>query len=88
MNTPVQGGAAECMFLSLLELTKRRNGTPFKIVSCVHDEIMLECPEEHSEKTAKILEQSMVAGFKTLFPKGVTTGLVDASIGKSWKEVH
>lgn len=88
MNTPVQGGAAECLFLSLLELKKRRKKLPFKIVACVHDEIMLECPKEYGKQVAKLLEECMVAGYKALFPKGVTKGLVDASIGKSWGEVH
>jgi len=88
MNTPVQGGAAECIFLSLLSLKNMRNGLPFKIISCVHDEIMLECPKHHSEEAASILEDAMIKGYKTLFPKGVTTGLVEAKIGKSWAEVH
>jgi DNA polymerase I-like protein with 3'-5' exonuclease and polymerase domains len=88
MNTPVQGGAAEVIFLSLIYLKEMRNGIPFKIISCIHDEIMLECPKKYSKEVAKILEDAMVKGYKHLFPKGVTKGLVDASTGKSWGEVH
>jgi DNA polymerase I-like protein with 3'-5' exonuclease and polymerase domains len=88
MNTPVQGGAAEAIFLSLIALRNSRNGLPFTIVSCIHDEIMLECPQEYGKEVAKLLEQSMIAGYKQLFPNGVTKGLVDASVGKSWGDVH
>ena len=88
MNTPVQGGAAECMFIAMVELLKRRGKIPFKLILFVHDELMLECPEKYAQDSANILEAAMYSGYEQLFPDGVTTGLVEAKIGKTWEEVH
>jgi DNA polymerase-1 len=48
----------------------------------VHDEIMLECPENEIEQVSRILHRCMVtAAFKFLNPVPV---VVDISVGDSW----
>ena len=48
----------------------------------VHDEIVLECPENEIEQVSRILHRCMVAAaFKFLNPVPV---VVDISVGDSW----
>lgn len=88
MNTPIQGGAAECMLSSLciLQNVIDRDRWDFKIVNCVHDEVSLEVPEKLADKAKVILETSMMRGFLNVFPKGITRGLVESHVGKNWAE--
>ena len=89
MNTPVQGGAAECMLYALVYLYHALLAVPelqAKIVNCVHDEIIVECDEAKVELTKQIVENSMIEGFLSVFPEGITRGLVAVEHGKNWAE--
>lgn len=90
MNTPIQGGAAECMMHSLCILHSRLekaepevNGS---IVACVHDEILCEVQEDCAEEVGKIIEESMTQGFLSVFPNGIINGIVEVKTGISWGE--
>ena len=56
-NIPVQGTAADIGKRAGVLLRKFAKKIPFKIVLFVHDEIILECPDEFSHTVAKILEK-------------------------------
>jgi DNA polymerase-1 len=89
MNTPVQGGAAECMLYSLVFLYHAIIGAPelgAKIVNCVHDEIIVECPEENVGAVSKLVELCMTDGFLAVFPQGITRGIVAVSHGRNWSD--
>ena len=87
INTPVQGGAAEVSYASLIKLREKLKYSSAKILNTVHDEIILECPEKDSEGIARIMEICMQQGMLTLFPKAVgVTDLVEANVGLNWSE--
>ncbi|GAB6059405.1 DNA polymerase [Desulfonatronum parangueonense] len=86
LNTPIQGGEAEVLLATLIELYSRLEGVDAKLVHVIHDEIILEAAEKDAEKAKDILEQSMIAGMLRIFPSADTTGLVDIRIRKDWQK--
>lgn len=87
-NTPIQGGACECMLHSIVDIQKAIDVSnfPYKIVNCVHDEVLVEVPKDRVEHAKKMIEYSMQYGFLEVFPNGITRGIVDAHSGPSWGE--
>lgn len=85
-NTPIQGGACECMLHAIVDIQKAIDVSkfPYKIVNCVHDEVLVEVPKDKVEHATKMIEYSMQYGFKSVFPNGVTRGLVEAKSGPNW----
>lgn len=89
MNTPVQGGASECMLHALVRIDKQIDNNNVKLCNSIHDEIIMECPDtpEWIQHTADIIKNSMIDGFTDVFPEGITNGLVDkVTAGKSWAD--
>jgi DNA polymerase I-like protein with 3'-5' exonuclease and polymerase domains len=55
-------------------------------LAAVHDELILEVDESQAEQARQLVERSMVEGMLAIFPNAATTGLVEASITRSWAE--
>lgn len=90
MNTPVQAAAAEVMLNALVLMdVEYRNNPAAKIVNCVHDEMVVECPEEIVDQVKASVISNMVAAYEKVFPNsdyGSVDKLVEANIGYSWEE--
>lgn len=86
-NTPVQGGASECMLRSLCML-KEMISPNMRLINTVHDEIIIECPDtDDAKQEAYIsLNTAMQRGFLSVFPNGITRNLVQVSHGGNWAE--
>jgi DNA polymerase I-like protein with 3'-5' exonuclease and polymerase domains len=84
LNSPVQGTSADILKIALGNLPEALHGTGAKIVACVHDEIILEVPEEKTEETATILKDVMEAAGKR-YLKQVPV-LAERIIANSWAE--
>lgn len=86
MNTPIQGGAAECMLASLCFIREAINkrGYKAKLVNCVHDEVLIECPEVEKDDIKELVETEMTRGFLYVLPGAITNGLVSIGTGDSW----
>jgi DNA polymerase-1 len=82
LNTPVQGGAAECLLAALAALDVDSLGG--RLVNIVHDELVVECEPEQAGAVAAEVERAMVAGFLAIFPNGSTRDLVEAHSGANW----
>jgi DNA polymerase I-like protein with 3'-5' exonuclease and polymerase domains len=82
-NLGVQGSAADVMLRAIIGLHRRMPGV---MVCTVHDELLLEVPEEKAEAAARMLEEVMTEAFVKTFPKAPTLGLVDVHCGRDWKE--
>jgi DNA polymerase-1 len=80
MNHPVQGGAAEVVLHALIRVNK----LGLRLVNCVHDEIMIEVPDNSHFEYKNLLATCMVEGFLDVFPGGITKGLVETGIGETW----
>ncbi|KAK1442021.1 twinkle-like protein [Babesia gibsoni] len=84
LNYPVQGTSADITkeaMARMVDLVDDFNG---KMVLCIHDEIILEVPEEHTERALKVLTETMeAAGNKFLrYVPCVAVG----SVADSWAE--
>lgn len=85
MNTPVQGGAAECMLSALIRLQKQLSTeSDIKLVLSVHDELLLELPVKLAEKGKQLLVDCMTKGFTDVFPNGITNQIAEAKSGPNW----
>lgn len=60
-NHCIQSFAASIMNAAMVELYEKiqLKQLPIKIISCVHDELILTCPIEHAEQAAKLLQSAM-----------------------------
>ncbi len=68
VNTPVQGGSADGIKQALVDLSaKLPEGA--KIISTVHDEIIVECDEAQSEPVSDLLASVMRDTMQALFPQ-------------------
>ena len=81
LNTPVQGGAAECLLATLAALSLPDNA---QLVNIVHDELVVECAPEQAAAVSAAVEAAMTAGFLAIFPRGSTRDLVEAHSGPNW----
>jgi DNA polymerase-1 len=86
LNTPIQGGAAEVMLAALAALDRRLNGLDAKLVNVVHDEIVLEVAADQASTAKTAVEEAMVAGMLSVFPRADCNGLVEAHSGCNWAE--
>ena len=83
VNTPVQGGCADVMKRAILLLAERLPQGA-RIVSTVHDELILEAPESDAPATLALVESAMIKAMTTLFPTVPVE--VEAKVCKCWGE--
>jgi DNA polymerase-1 len=83
VNTPLQGTAADIMKLAMIavqqELEKQKSAA--RVIMQVHDELVLEVPEEEKSQVAEMVKERMENVHKM-----VVSLTVDLSIGKNWRE--
>ena len=85
LNMPIQGTAADIMKMAMLDVFKalKENGLRAKLVLQVHDELIVECPEEETVQVREILEECMSGVASLSVPL-----LVEVKTGNSWAEAH
>ena len=83
INAPLQGTAADLIKIAMVDLFKKLNDGKFKskIIMQVHDELVLEVPNNELEQVKKLVVESMELGQPLRVPLKV-----DVNIAKSWKE--
>ena len=83
LNTPIQGTAADLIKLAMIHVDAalREKFPTAKLVLQVHDELIVECPEEIAPDVAKLISSEMenVAALNVPLT-------AEAKIGKSWFE--
>lgn len=67
-NSPVQGTAADIMKYALGLMVRRIDLHDTYICAVIHDEIILEVPEEKSEETAALLKRTMEEAGNAILP--------------------
>ncbi len=80
-NMPIQGTAADIIKIAMIRVFERlKNELPeANLIMQVHDELIVEAPEEKAEIAAKILKEEMENAVQLKVPM-----TVDANIGKTW----
>ncbi len=83
LNTPIQGTAADLIKFAMIKVDKalRENFPEANLLLQVHDELIVECPEEIAEAVAKLMSREMEQVAKLQVPL-----TAEAKIGKSWYE--
>jgi DNA polymerase-1 len=87
-NAPVQGACAEIITraIALIDRMLEEAGIPGGLVLVVHDELVLEVPEDHAKEAAKLLREAMEQAFVEYFPQAPTNGLVEVHTVRAWGE--
>lgn len=81
MNTPIQGSAADIIKLAMIELDRRLKEAEVKarLLLQVHDELILEVPEEEVDKISDLVAEVMENAIELSVPLKV-----DVSHGDTW----
>ena len=79
INMPIQGTEADLMKLAMVELDKQLDKDCFQIMQ-IHDSILVECPDNKVDKTAKILKGVL----ENIYPSLGIDLKVDISIDQHW----
>jgi DNA polymerase-1 len=84
LNSPVQGTGADGLKLALARLFEYRHEVPWtRLVACIHDEIVAECPIDEAEQTARWLAHHMTAAMAEILGDTVPVA-IETTIGHDW----
>lgn len=81
MNMPIQGTAADIIKIAMVRVYERleRENTKARLILQVHDELIIETPEDEIEQASKILQEEMVNAAE------LRVDLVaDVGVGEDW----
>lgn len=87
MNSPLQGTAADLIKLAMLGVHKAivKSKISARMLLQVHDELVLEAPENEIDTVREILEKEMPAAGKTKGFREFSVPLeIDVGVGKDW----
>lgn len=85
LNMPIQGTAADIIKIAMVRVHRRLadEGLRARLILQVHDELIVECPEEEAEKAGKILREEMERAADLSVPL-----TAEVHSGHSWAEAH
>ncbi|MGQ9628653.1 MAG: DNA polymerase I, partial [Anaerolineae bacterium] len=85
INFPIQGTAADIIKIAMIRLYRKLKERALKtcMILQVHDELVLEAPEEEVEEVAPLVKEIMEGAFKLDAPLKV-----DLKVGKNWLEME
>ena len=80
-NMPIQGAAADIIKIAMIRVSDRleRDGLKARLILQVHDELIVECPEEEAERVKALLTEEMERAVDLAVPMKA-----DASSGRTW----
>ena len=81
LNTPIQGTAADLIKLAMIRVDRalEENYPQAKLILQVHDELIVECPEEMAPQVAELVSREMEQVATLAVPL-----MAEAKWGKSW----
>lgn len=81
MNTPIQGSAADIIKIAMIKVYNalKEKSPDSRLVMQVHDELIVEVPENETDKVCEILKEEMENALKLAVPL-----VTDVKSGKSW----
>ena len=84
-NTPIQGTAADIIKLAMVHVWQslREEGLKARLLLQVHDELIVEAPEDEVERVKQLLKEKMEQVVRYSVPL-----TADVGTGKTWLEAH
>jgi DNA polymerase I len=84
INAPIQGTAADIMKIAMLKIPPalKAAGLKGKMLLQVHDELVIECPENEMHKTAQVVQETMANAYPMSIPLET-----EARAGVNWGEM-
>ncbi|MEN4101159.1 MAG: DNA polymerase A family protein, partial [Anaerolineaceae bacterium] len=81
INAPIQGTAADIMKLAMILVPKamRAAGLNGQVILQVHDELVLETPDEEAVETARLVRKTMENAYELSIPLET-----EARLGRDW----
>lgn len=81
LNTPIQGTAADIIKLAMIRVHERigREKLKARLILQVHDELIIEAPENEVEQVKTLLQEEMEGAAQLRVPL-----VADISVGKTW----
>ena len=85
LNAPIQGTAADVIKAAMIRVRDRllAQGLKGRLVLQVHDELIVECPQEEAEAVQRLVKEEMEAVVSLPVPL-----VADTAAGKSWADAH
>ena len=85
INMPIQGTAADIMKLAMIQLHQmlRKHNLQTRMLLQVHDELVLEAPDDELEQVIPLIRQVMVQAYQLS-----VTLKVNVEIGQNWLELE
>jgi DNA polymerase-1 len=85
INTPIQGTAADLIKVAMIAVDRglREAGLDTRMIVQVHDELVLEVPDEENEAARRIVREGMESAIALDVPI-----VVDMGEGRNWLEAH
>jgi len=83
INAPIQGTAADLVKMAMIRVHERlrREKLRARMILQVHDELLLEVPEEEIARTTDVVKEEMESVCELAVPL-----VVDVGVGKNWME--
>ena len=80
-NMPIQGTAADIIKIAMVKVNERikKEGLQSRLILQVHDELIVEAPQDESLKVAMLLQEEMENAVQLAVPL-----TADAAVGKTW----
>jgi DNA polymerase-1 len=84
INAPIQGTAADIMKIAMIRVHRRllAGGFQARMLLQVHDELVLECPEQELDDVMALVRDSMQSAYSLRVPLKV-----DVEIGPNWRDM-
>ncbi|MBR3737589.1 MAG: DNA polymerase I, partial [Eubacterium sp.] len=84
-NMPIQGTAADIIKIAMIKVDERltKENMKSKLILQVHDELIVEAPEEEAEKALAIVTEEMENACKMKVKLRA-----DGAVGKDWYSAH
>ncbi len=84
INAPIQGTAADIMKIAMIRLHRelRDGGYRARMLLQVHDELVIECPDQEIEAVVALVRQCMQSAYTLRVPLKV-----DVEVGPNWRDL-
>ena len=82
-NMPIQGAAADIIKIAMIRVDERlhRENLRARLILQVHDELIVECPQEEAETVSRLLTEEMEGAVSLSVPM-----VAEAKVGRTWYE--